>query len=103
MELIVVTFNCGGDWNTHKTLLEYGFSEYKMYTVLKKQIIKVNDYLYKATPVLLEDIKYPIGPNEKVQFVITLLKEPASEKIIGKATIYLNGEVVYQVDIYRYY
>ena len=47
-----------------------------MYMVLKRQIIKVNDSLYKATPIILEDIKYPITGNEKVECRIQLLKDP---------------------------
>lgn len=103
MELIVVTFNCGDDWNVHQKLFEYGYNNYQMHLVIKSQIIKVNDYLYPATPMIVHDIKYPVRNDEKVDFVIQLLKHPLTNKVIGKVKIYIDGKGVYSVDIYRYY
>lgn len=104
MELIAVTMNSNNDdFIVHKQLFEYGFSNYKMFLVLKRQIIKVNDSFYKATPVILEDIKYPVTENEKVACSIKLLKKPGSKLIIGQALIYVDGKVVKRVNIYRYY
>ncbi len=103
-ELIAVTLNSNNDdFHVHRSLFEYGFEHYRMYMVLKRQIIKVNDSLYKATPIILEDIKYPITGNEKVECRIQLLKDPKNKLIIGKALIYLDGKIVKKVDIYRYY
>ena len=103
MELIAVTFNCGNDWNTHKALFDYGYKDFKMCTVLRRQIIKVNDYLYEATPVLLEDVKYPVRFDEDVKAVIVLLKKPGNKQIIGHVKVYINDVEVHKVDLYRYY
>ena len=104
MELIAVTMNSNNDdFNVHRQLFDYGFSNYRMFLVLKRQIIKVNDALYTATPVVLDDIKYPVLENEEVDCTIKLLKKTGSKLIIGQAIIRVNGKVVKRVDIYRYY
>jgi D-alanyl-D-alanine carboxypeptidase len=103
MELIVVTFNCGNDWNVHRNLFDYGYTNYKMLTAIRGQVIKVNDYLYSATPILLEDIKYPVREDEKVTLVLNLLRHPKDKRIIGKVYLMIDGVKVYSVDVYRYY
>ncbi|MCK9536254.1 MAG: serine hydrolase [Bacilli bacterium] len=103
MELIVVTFNCGNDWAVHKNLFEYGYANYKIATIIKRQIIKVNDYLYPATPMINDDIRYPIKEGEKLTCIIYLLKKPLNNLIVGKAVLYLDGVEVFKTDIYRYY
>lgn len=104
MELIAVTMDSNNDdFIVHRQLFDYGFENYQMFLVLKRQIIKVNDSFYKATPIILEDIKYPVKQGEDVNCVIKLLKNPGSKLIIGQAIIRLDGEIVKRVDIYRYY
>ena len=104
MELIAVTMNSNNDdYSVHRRLFEYGFSNYEMFMVLKRQIIKVNDDFYTETPIILEDIKYPVLENENVTCTIKLLKNPGSKLIIGQAVIVVNGKVVKRVNIYRYY
>jgi len=104
MELIAVTMNSNNDdFSVHRELFNYGFANYRMFLVLKRQIIKVNDSLYTATPVILEDIKYPVLETEKVACTIKLLKKPGSKLIIGQAVITVDGKPVKTVDIYRYY
>lgn len=102
MELIVVTFNCGNDWNAHLSLFDYGFNNYEMKVFAKSQIIKINDLLY-PTPFLVSDLKYPINKEDDVKYVIKLLKKPGNKQIIGRADIYLDGKLVHSVAIYRYY
>lgn len=103
LHLIVVTFNCGNDWNAHELLFNYGFTNYTMKVFLKSQIIKVNDIFYPATPYLPRDLKYPIAHNEEATMLIELLKKPNSELIIGVASIYIAGVRVYEIKIMRYY
>lgn len=102
MELIVVTFNCGNDWESHLALFDYGYNTYTMKVFAKRQIIKINDYFY-PTPYLINDVKYPINPDERVSFIIKLLKDPKKSQIIGRAEVYIDDVLVYYVDIYRYY
>lgn len=102
MELIAVTFNCGDDWNVHRKLFEYGFSNYKIKTILKRQIIEIDEQYYSVTPYLPKDLKYPVKENEEVKCKIYLLKNPL-EKVIGKASIIINGKEMYSSEIYRYY
>lgn len=103
MELIVVTFNCGDDWNVHTNLFEYGFNHFTNKIILKSQIIKVDEVFYDATPIILYDVKFPLKVDEKIKCIIYLLKDPKDSNIIGKACFYLNNELVKEIDVYRYY
>lgn len=103
MELIVVTFDCGNDWNVHQSLFDYGFTHYSNEVILKKQIIKVDKVFYKATPMIVEDVRFPLKESEKIECIIYLLKDPKRNLIIGKAKFYLNKQLVKEVDVYRYY
>lgn len=102
MELIAVTFNCGGDWSAHLNLFDFGFNNYEMIVFSKSEIIKINDAFY-PTPYLISDLKYPVMKGEDISYVIHLLKKPGNKLIIGRANIYLDGKLVHSVDIYRYY
>lgn len=102
MELVAVTFNCGDDWNAHKKLFEYGYNNFEIKTVLKRQIIDIDDQYYQVTPYLPKDLKYPIKGNEEVKCKIYLIKNPR-EKIIGKAVLIINGVEMFSSEIYRYY
>lgn len=102
MDLICVTFNCGDDWNVHKKLFDYGFNNYKMKTVLKRQIIDLDGQYYEVTPYLPNDLVYPIKDGEVVKCIVYLLKDP-KDFIIGKASLLINNKEVKNVDVYRYY
>ena len=49
MELICVTFNCGDDWNVHQKLFDYGFNNYEMKTIVRRQIIDLEGKLGTVT------------------------------------------------------
>lgn len=105
LDIIVVSFNCGNDFNEHLNFINYCFNNFKMYVVLKKQIIKVNDNYVTYTPVVLENIEYPITKEElhRISCIIELYKKPTSFNIVGKAKIYYDNEIVKEVKVYRYY
>ncbi len=102
MELIVVTFNCGDDWNAHQKLFDYGFNNFKMKTILRKQIIDLNNQYYDVIPFLPQDLRYPLKDNEKVKCIVYLINNP-KDKIIGKASLYINNKEATSIEIYRYY
>lgn len=103
MELIVVTFDCGNDWQVHQNLFKFGYGNYRLATVIKRQIIKVNDYLYPATPMITSDVRYPVREGEKLVLMIYLLRAPGSSRIVGKAVLFLDGTKVFETEIHRYY
>jgi len=66
LELIVVTLNGVNDWQEHLDLLQYGFEEYKLVTLLRKGLFEVkelNQIFY-----LDDKIVYPIREDELNQF-----------------------------------
>ena len=104
LEICVVTFDCGNDWEVHNNLSEYAFNNYENVNIWKRGILDINDSLYQVTPIIYEDISYPIKKDEKLKCNIFLLKKPTSnDKIIGKIKLLLNDKVVKEISIYRYY
>lgn len=104
MELVVVTFVCGNDWRVHRRLFDYGFDNFFLYTLLKKQVVSFNANIYKYSGIIKEDVSYPVKEDEisKLSCIAYFYKKPISSEVIGHATIYLNNEKIYQVEIYRY-
>ncbi len=104
LEIVVVTFNCGNDWEVHNQLAEYAFQNYENTFLWKAGILDVCNSLYPATPIIYEDVTYPIREDEELKCTIFLLKSPReNENIIGKIKLYLNNQVVKEISIYRYY
>lgn len=101
MELICVTFNCGDDWNVHQKLFDYGFNNYEMKTIVRRQIIDLEGLDYSEIPYLPIDLKYPIKENENVKCIMYLIKNP-KEEVIGKASIIIDNKEVFKSNIYRY-
>ena len=101
MELICVTFNCGDDWNVHQKLFDYGFNNYVMKTIVRRQIIDLEGLDYSEIPYLPIDLKYPIKENENVKCIMYLIKNP-KEEVIGKASIIIDNKEVFKSNIYRY-
>lgn len=99
MELIVVSFDMGNDFNTHKALSNQKFNEYKNITLFKRGIIDAFDSKY--TPYIYENVSFPIRDDEKIKCKIYVLSDPQDE-ILGKITLLIGDEVVREVWIYRY-
>ena len=57
MNLVVVTIKDSDDWNTHKSLYQYAFNNYKTYRVLKKNNFKViGDNYYNGIFYIKKDV-----------------------------------------------
>lgn len=104
MELVVVTFVCSNDWNVHRKLFNYGFENYFLYTLLKKQVLTFNSDIYKFAGLIKEDISYPVTKEEVSQLscIAYFYKKKNLGDVIGHATIYLNNQQIHQVEIFRY-
>lgn len=73
--LIAVTINASDDWNDHKQLLEKGFSNYEIRSIVTKgQQIGVRELVSgeKSTVGLIaaEDFSYALMPDEQARIVI---------------------------------
>ena len=104
MELVCVTFNSGNDWNEHLDMIEYGFNNYSLKCVIKKQIIKTNNEL-DYTPYLNNDIIVPLKKDEKYTIDIRLLKESKNnEDLVGILRIFdLSNGLIIEKEIKRYF
>ena len=47
LSLTVVTLNDGNEYDTHQALYQYGFENYKLYTILDKEKFKIDEGFYK--------------------------------------------------------
>ncbi|ABR48795.1 Serine-type D-Ala-D-Ala carboxypeptidase [Alkaliphilus metalliredigens QYMF] len=110
MQFIAVTLNDSDDFNTTRTLLEYGFETYSPFKILEqeeklisKQVIhglKDSINLYPATTAI---IPLRDGDEEKLIKVLdvpeTLQAPLITGTVVGKLSTYLKGELIYTTDI----
>jgi D-alanyl-D-alanine carboxypeptidase len=104
--LTVVTLNDGNDFEDHENLYNKAFKEYKTYTILKKGYIDIPDEeFYKNRYFYVKErFKYLLKDTEKNKILIKYnLKELYNYKDndqVGKATIYLDDEKIFETDIF---
>ncbi len=100
--LIVVTMNSSDDWNVHLGLADYYFDNFENLVIMRSGFIDIADNFYPFTPIIYEDVIYPIKDDEKIKVEVYLFTKASSEKI-GYFKIFLNSKCVKKIDIYRYY
>ncbi|MFA5407783.1 MAG: D-alanyl-D-alanine carboxypeptidase family protein [Bacilli bacterium] len=104
LNLIVVTLDDSNDWNTHKTLYEYGFSNYYNYRILNKTTFNVDSNYYKETLYIENDYYYPLQIGETDNMVIKIkldkMKKYQNKTKVGVASIYYKEELVHEENIY---
>ncbi len=95
-ELIVVTLNCGNDWEDHLNLFEYGFKEFETRTIIQKGIFEVrelNEMFYVD-----EKITYPLSDSELNQYRIIV--DEVDQKTF---LLFVNGDkVLIRKEIQKY-
>lgn len=99
MELIVVTFNCGNDFNVHKNLANYGFEHYDLVYVFKRGILDVPEYV--LTPIIYQDVVYPLKKDERLRCEIRLLRNP-KDIVVGEVVLKIGQTEVRKIPIYGY-
>ncbi|WP_312474426.1 D-alanyl-D-alanine carboxypeptidase family protein [Neobacillus sp.] len=110
MSLIAVTLNGPDDWNDHISMYENGFKGFDMIEVLSKgKIDLVKNKYYKNHLYVKKSIVYPATSAEADLFSVKFkLNKPEknwgstkkTEKVVGKAAVYLDGRVVQEIPIY---
>ena len=94
--LVVVTLNDGNDWNDHRELFEYGFNNYKNYTLIKKGNINIYDdtYYKNYTLYVKNNYNYLFNKNvtNNVLFKYQLIKNRniRNGDIVGNLLIYIS-------------
>lgn len=97
-QLAVVTLNDGDDWNDHRMLLDFGFANYPLATIIKKGQ-KIRGGLVTGSA-----FQYALAPEEVGHLEKRLkLKESrtASFGYRGEITITLDKQVIGSVPVYE--
>ena len=100
LNLIVVTLNDGNDFSNHKSLYEYGFSNYSMQKVFDKDKMNLpNKNIYA-----LDDYFYPITEKEKelitVDYKIEDKEKYHNNEKVGIAIIKLGSKTIHEEKLY---
>ena len=104
--LVVVTLNDGNDWNDHKELFEYGFNNYKNYTLIKKGNINIYDdtYYNNYTLYVKNDYNYLFNKNVTnnvlFKYQLTKSRNIKNGDIVGNLLIYIDDKKIHSEPIY---
>ena len=104
MHLVVVTIRDSDDWNTHKSLYEYAFNNYKSLKVLNKNNFKVLNDKYYDKLYIKNDVYLTIKKGES-KLLISHIKLEKKKNYqtgdkVGTNEIYLGDTLVHTEDIY---
>ncbi len=104
LNLTSVTLNDGNQYESHITMYNYAFENYKKYKILDKTKFRIDDNFYKEKIYIKNDFYYPLKEYEKDQIKvlvkITKLKNIIDDDEIGTVTIFLSNEKIYEDKIY---
>ena len=111
MTLICVVLNCGPMWEESERLLEYGFKNYSMKELLQPYFvcgtIDVQNSDKESVEVFsMKGFSYPMTEDEYQKVSVsfdypTTLQAPVQkEKIVGKVSIKLNNDLLFEENIY---
>ena len=105
MNFIVVTIRDGDDWNTHKDLYDYAFSNYIAYRVLNKRTFEViGDTYYNGDFYINNNVYIPFKKTEvgnligKIQ--LEKKKNYNNNEQVGQYLIYLDETLLHKEPIY---
>ncbi len=96
-QIAVVTLNDGDDWNDHRKLLDYGFANFPLTTLIGKGQAIENGLVTGA------DFKYALAPEEvgQVERRLKLAEvRTGSFGYRGRISVRLNGEEIGTVPVY---
>lgn len=98
INLTIVTFNDGNDFNDHKELYEKYFSSLKKYLIIDKGYLDTdykNTYINESFHMSLTESEY-----RKIKTEIKYFSSNASN-IIGEVEVSLNGKTYFKTNIYQ--
>ena len=104
LSLTAVALNDGNHYETHRTLYEYGFENYKKYKILDKKRFKIDDKFYKEKIYIKDDFYYPLTDVEKdkVKVLVKIMKleNYKNNDEVGMVEVYLNDDIIFNEPIY---
>ena len=105
LDTVVVTLDDPNDWNSHKSLHEYTFNNYKNYKIIDSASFKVfNDTFYIDRLVIESDFYYPLKKDEinQLETKVTLEKKYnyRDKEKVGSLDIMLGDQIIGSKDIF---
>ena len=104
MNFIVVTIQDSDDWNTHKSLYEYAFDNYRNIKIINKNNFQVLKDNYYDKLYILNDVYLTIKKDESKSLVshikLTKNRNYKDNDKVGVNYIYIGNTLVHQEDIY---
>lgn len=104
MDLVVVTIKDSDDWNTHTSLYQKVFDNYKAYQVLDKKSFSVLGDNYYDNLYIQNDVYLTLKKDETKELVshikLEKIKDYKTGDKVGVNEIYLGNKLVHTEDIY---
>ncbi|GGA22802.1 D-alanyl-D-alanine carboxypeptidase family protein [Paenibacillus physcomitrellae] len=99
-QLAAVTLNDGDDWNDHANMLDFGFANFPLQTLVNKQQPIKHEGMDLTAGI---DFQYPLHASEKqqVQQEIKVMESRDPFGFRGKLVLKLNGEIIGSVPLYE--
>ena len=104
--LVAVTLNDGNDFKDHMDLFDYGFDNYKSYTILKKGTVNIYDenYYKDYNLYIKKDFKYILDDSEKesvnIKYKIKKIRNVRDRQEVGSVLVNLGDKLIYSEPIY---
>ena len=104
LNLVVVTIKDSDDWNTHKSLYEYAFDNYKSYNILNKKTFSIPKDKYYDSLYIKNDVSIILNINETKNVIshikLEQKKHYKNNEKVGTSYIYVGKKLVHKEDIY---
>lgn len=104
LNITIVTLKDSNLYETHKSLYEYIFNNYKKYTIIDKNSFKVDQNYFKDELYIKESFLYPLREKEleNVETLISInkLKKYKNNDIVGNIKVLFNNEEIFKTNIY---
>ena len=104
LNLTAVTLNDGNQYESHISLYDYGFENYKKYKILDKNKFKIDDAYYKNKIYIKEDFYYPLTvlEKEKIKVLVKInkLKNIKDGDCVGIVIVSLDDKELYKENVY---
>ncbi|MBO5182856.1 MAG: D-alanyl-D-alanine carboxypeptidase [Bacilli bacterium] len=103
VNLIAVTFNDPDDFDTHKKLYEYGFTNYSNYLIINKDRIKIKSDKYKNRLYVKNNYYYLMTNNERENIntnVVMYDKMDKGTREVGYIEVFYKNKSVHKEYVY---
>lgn len=104
LNLVAVTIKDSDDWNTHKSLYEYAFDNYKSYNILNKKTFSIPKDKYYDSLYIKNDVSIILNINETKNVIshikLEKKKHYKNNEKVGTSYIYVGKKLVHKEDIY---